>query len=113
MTKTLPDLPEDFEVDTEKYGTVVNIAPTVDTEWQDKIEELTLPIKFIVNLTAEQKNRLNRIAKEKEMTIEELASSYVTGALDDSVGKSTISQPSWAKKKVTGYKGGIVQRTNG
>lgn len=80
-------------------------------QWEQKIEKLSAPIKFELQLTPSQKVRLDRIADDKGLSLQELVQLTVVDLLDSNVGAPVINAPSFAKQgpKVTGYTGSVTR----
>jgi hypothetical protein len=95
-----------------QFGTVVNNEPTLSAEqaeWESKAEALDKPFNVKVSLTASQKSRLQRIAVDSGLSVDELVNQTLTKLVETSIGAPVISAPSWAKGKtrVTGYSGSV------
>ena len=94
--------------ESDVYGTIVNIKPSVTTEWDVRTKELETPITATLKLPTSFVARLQRVADDSQMTLDEWIASCVIEAIDGKVGQAVIKGPSFAKAgKVTGYSGSV------
>ena len=96
------DLPAEV---LEQFGTIVNAEPSAEQQqWEQKIEEVSKPFTVKVRLTPSQKSRLERIASDKGLSIEETINEALVDLVETNVSAPTINSPSWAKAgpRVTG-----------
>ena len=78
----------------EEFGTVVNNIEAKEDEWEQKTKELTFPFQITVNLTPEERTRLDRICEDGRMTQEQYVSALVKEDLAHKIGRATITGPS-------------------
>ena len=109
MTLSPIELPE---AQLEQYGTIVNNEPDLSPEqreWETKAEALVKPLTAKIRLTPSQTVRLNRIATDRGVNIDELINQAVAQLVDSNIGAPAISGPSWAKDsvKVSGFSNSV------
>jgi hypothetical protein len=104
---TLPPVELSPELEAQ-FGTIINNLSPDQAEWEQKAEALSKPLNLKLRLTPTQHIRLERIAKDSNLSVEQLVTQCVGKLCDSNIGAPTIKAPSFAQgQKVSGYTGSV------
>ena len=102
------NLPEGVTLDPKTFGTVVNTQEPQKDEWVEKADSLITPLTFTINIPAEQKHRLDRMAADANMSVDGYLQQIISQHMSTAVAKPMISGPSnlsglsTATRRITG-----------
>ena len=100
-------LPDGLALDPDTFGIVVNNKEEPKDEWVEKADTLSLPLTFTLNIPAEKKQRMERMAKDANMTVDSYIQQLIDTHMSTAVAKPMITGPSMlsgtaSNKRITG-----------
>ena len=100
-------LPDGLALDPDTFGIVVNDKKEQTDEWVQKADTLTMPLTFTINLSAEQKHRMDRMATDANKSVDAYLQQLIETHMSPAVAKPMITGPSMlsgtaSNKRITG-----------